>query len=343
MSDDTHAQAAEFLARQLEAEAPNLSADMRRSLANIGAALVERRAAEAKAKQSQPQTAKILQFPLPFGEHTRAVSNPMAKCALFAAVKERQHFKNYVLVGIVNGMKVEFAGEQLNQDDHDTFLQLVKMALHQPIGEDVFQSVNAVLTGLGRHTRQEQRTQLFEQVSRLVRGTLRVTPPDMDRYEGHLLDDASTPEDQKTQPRLRRNLSYRLNPKFAFFHNSAAYTLFDWRERVKIKGRGSELAKWLHLWIIGNAEQFAHKVETIRDKCGSATKDLKSFRQKLRHALDLLKEAGIIASWRIDPETDLVTVERTPSPAQLVHIAKKARKPRAKRQPNGLKKAGDYV
>jgi hypothetical protein len=69
----------------------------------------------------------------------------MAKCALFAAVKERQHFKDYVLVGIVNGMKVEYAGEQLNQDDHDTLLQLVKMALHKPFGEDVFQSVNAVL------------------------------------------------------------------------------------------------------------------------------------------------------------------------------------------------------
>lgn len=339
MSDDTHTQAAEFLARQLEAEAPNLTADLRRSLANIGATLVERRTEEARAKQNQPQTAKILQFPLQFGEDTRAVSNPMAKCALFAAVKERQHFKEYVLVGVVNGMKVEFAGEQFNQDDHDTLLQLVKMALHQPFGEDVFQSVNAVLAGLGRHTQQEQRTQLFEQVSRLVRGTLRITPPKMDRYEGHLLDDATTPEDQKSQPRLRRNLSYRLNPKFAFFYNSAAYTLFDWRERVKIKGRGSELAKWLHLWIIGNAEQFAHKVETICDKCGSRIKELYKFRQLLRQALDLLKEAGVITAWRIDTVTDLVTIERTPSPAQLSHITKKARKPRAK----GLKKAKDSI
>ena len=273
---DTHTQAAEFLERQLESEMPNIDAAMRRSLANIGAHLAERKTEEARS----PQTAKILQFPLPFGEDTRAVSNPMAKCSLFAAVKERQNFKDYVLVGIVNGMKVEYIGEQLNQDDHDTLLQLVKMALHKPFGEDVFQSVNAVLDGLGRTTHQEQRRQLFEQISRLVRGTLRITPPKMVRYEGHLLDDATTPEDQKTEPRLRRHLSYRLNPKFAVIYSSSAYTLFDWRERVKIKGRGSEVAKWVHLWLIGNAEQFAHKVETIRQLCVTAcnqnTPDLQS-------------------------------------------------------------------
>jgi hypothetical protein len=278
---------------------------------------------EGEKYQAAPKTAKVLQFYLPFGKNTRAVSNPMARCALFAAVKERQYFKDYVVVGIVNGVKVEFAGEQLNQDDHDTLLQLVKMALHKPFGEDVCQSVNAVLSGLGRHTRQEQRAQLFEQISRLVRGTLRITPPNADRYEGHLLDDATTPENQKIQPRLMRHLSYRLNPKFAVFYSSTAYTLFDWQERVKLKGRGSELAKWLHLWIIGNAEQYAHKVETIRQSCGSRLKDLNEFRRNLRVALNLLKDAGIILSWDID-NADLVHIERAPSPAQLAHVAKKA-------------------
>jgi len=291
---------------------------------------------------TEPKTAKILQFPLPFGENTRAVSNPMARCALFAAVKEREHFKDYVVVGIVNGMKVEFAGEQLNQDDHDTLLQLVKMALHKPFGEDIYQAVNAVLSGLGRHTQQEQRAQLFEQISRLVRGTLRITPPNADRYEGHLLDDATTPEDQKIQPRLRRHLSYRLNPKFAVFYNSAAYTLFDWQERVKLKGRGSELAKWLHLWIIGNAEQYAHKVETIRQLCGSRVKELYKFRQLLRQALDLLKEAGIILSWSIDA-ADLVHIERTSSPAQLAHVAKKAATTSKPRRRNVATRAGDLL
>ena len=327
--NDTKAQAAAILEQQLEATYPNFDADMRRSLASMGASIATREAAEVKATPEKlPIAAKILQFPLPFDEDTRAVSNSLARGSLFAAVKERQFFKQYCLVGEVHGVRVEFKGEQLNQDDHDTLLQLVAMANHKAFGVDICQAVNAVLRGIGRTTHQEQRRQLFDQISRLVSGTIRLTTPST-RYEGHLLDDASTPHDQAELPQYRRHIAYRLNPKFARLYAESSFTLFDIQERSKIKGRGSELAKWLHLWIIGNAQQYPHKVETIRELCGSTIKDIHSFRQTLRRALDLLKEAGIITAWQIDPQSDLVTIERTPSESQQKHITKKAsRKPR---------------
>jgi hypothetical protein len=304
-----------------------------------------RRTLEAKAKkeaatpeplQDAPKPpAKIFQFPLPYGDDTRAVSNPLARCALFAAVKERQFFRAYVTVGWINGLKVEYKGEQLNQDDHDTLLQLVKMATHKPFGADVAQAVNAVLRGLCRKTRENHRGQLFEQISRLVSGTVRLTLPSLPRYEGHLLDDASTPQDQTTLPQYRRHLAYRLNPKFARFYSKHQITLTDWNQRLKLKGRGSEVAKWLQLYLESHAEQFSMKVRTIHERCGSATKELYHFRAILRQALDLLKKTGVIAAWHIDPrpETepygDLVNIERIPSPAQQKHLTKKAsRKPK---------------
>jgi hypothetical protein len=316
------------------APAALLPPDVATALEGLGrhiAEKAEREKAAAPEQQPKPKPpAKILQFPLPFGEDTRAVSNPMARCPLFAAVKERQHFKDYVTVGEEGGCIVEFKGEQLNQDDHDTLLQLVRMAVHKPFGEDVHVSVNSALLGLGRTTHAEQRRQFFEQTSRLVCGTVRLTWPGLPRYEGHFVNDASTPQDQATLPRFRRHLTYSLNSKFSRFYNQHAYTLFDWQQRMKLKGRGSELAKWLHLWIIGNADQYPHKVETIREKCGSRLKELRLFRRNLRAALDQLKAAGIIADWRIDPETDLVHIHRTPSPAQLEHLTRKGRKPRRK-------------
>jgi len=144
-TSDAHRQAAEFLERQLEAENPTLDADLRRSLASLGAHIAERNLEATQA----PQPAQILRFPSPFGEDTRAVSNCLARGALFAAVqgKGRQFFQQYVLVGEMDGVKVEYKGEQLNQDDHDMLLQLVKMALHRPLGEDIRQAVNAVLRG----------------------------------------------------------------------------------------------------------------------------------------------------------------------------------------------------
>jgi hypothetical protein len=275
---------------------------------------------------------KVLQFPMPFIEQTRAVSNPLARCALFAPVKERQYFRDYVVVGEVDGIKIEYKGEQLNQDDHDAFLQIVAMANNKPLGDMVLQSVNNVLRGLGRENHKSQRQQLFAEIDRLVSGTLRFTAKGKPSIICHLISNASTPQDQAVLPEYTRHLSYSLDPLCSMFYNGAVYSLFNWQERVKLKGRGSELAKWLHLWIIGHAEQYAHKVETIRDKCGSRLKDLNEFRRKLRFALDLLKEAGIIATWRID-DADLVHIERTPSGAQLEHIAKKTRKPRTKPQP----------
>jgi len=94
------AQAAVALERQLALDAPNIPEDTRRKLANIGAMV--------KAKPSQvtvspvcpappkPTAGKALGFPLPFGDDTLAVSNPFARCALFAPVKQRRHFKEYV-------------------------------------------------------------------------------------------------------------------------------------------------------------------------------------------------------------------------------------------------------
>ena len=305
-----------------------LSRDLAAVLESIGRRVAETAEREKAAVPEPKPPAKILQFPLPFGDDTRAVSNSMARCPLFAAVKERQFFKDYVTAGKDGACTIEFAGEQLNQDDHDTLMQLVRMAVHKPFGEDVRVSVNSALLGLGRSTHAEQRRQFFEQISRIVRLTVRLTLPGLPRYEGHFVNDASTPQDQATLPRFRRHLTYSLNSKFSRFFNQHAYTLFDWQERVSLKGRGSELAKWLHLWIIGNADQYPHKVETLHRLSGSRDKTLKSFRQNLRQALGLLKDAKIIADWRIDPEADLVHIDRTPSPAQLQHQARKVRKPR---------------
>ena len=99
------------------------------------------------------------------------------------------HFQDYVIVGEVDGCLIEWKGEQLNQDDHDTLLQLIKMARHKAFGDDVVQQVNAILRGLNRHTQKEQRRQFFEQADRLMSGTIRITPRGKPSYAGHLLAD----------------------------------------------------------------------------------------------------------------------------------------------------------
>lgn len=284
----------------------------------------------AKILTKPTESAQVIQFPLLFGEDTRAVSNPLARCSLFAAVQKRHHFTDWVYIGELYGVKIEFKGEQWNQADHDTLMQLIKMARHKPYGQEVEVPVRAVLGGLGRHTQKSQRKQLFAEVERLKVAALRLTPRGERSKVVNLIEEVSTPQDQATEPEHRRCLSFVLNPKFARFFDEAQLTLFNAQERSRLGS--SDLAKWLHLWIIGNAEQYPHKVETIRDKCGSQTKDLYRFRAALRVALELLKNEGFINDWRIDSETDLVHIDRTASTAQLIHLNKKAARPRKPRE-----------
>lgn len=97
-------------------------------------------------------------------------------------------------MGEMCSIKIEFVGEQLDQDGHDTLLQLVNMASNTPLGDDVGCKVDDVLMALGRRNQPEQRRELFEQVNRIVACTIRLTTPEY-YYKGHLLKDASISND----------------------------------------------------------------------------------------------------------------------------------------------------
>ena len=77
-----------------------------------------------------------------------------------------------------------------------------------------------------------------------------------------------------------------------------------------------------------NAENYPTKVETIRRLSGSRTARLYHFRANLIKALGDLQKEGAITSWTIDPKTDNVSFERTPSASQQRHLIRKLAKPR---------------
>jgi hypothetical protein len=299
------------------------SRDLTESLERLGRTIAEK--AERDRRQSdptepqQPQPpAKILQFSLPFGDETRAAANPLVRSALFAAIqgKDRQ-LLNDCEIATVEGWKMIFSGEQFNQDDKDTLMQLVFMAKHKPIGDYVTIPAHAILKGLGRDVGGKAHQTLKEEIERLVKGTLKLEGKQHD-YIGHLIDDAA-------QDKTSKYWVFRFNPRFASLFADDSYTLIDWNQRKKLKGK--DLARWLQLELATHAAPFARSVDYYREKSGSRAKSLRHFREALRRALNNLKASGDIAEWSIDT-ADLVTIERTPSASQQKHIIKKAsRKP----------------
>jgi hypothetical protein len=271
--------------------------------------------AMARAQQDtavEKPTAQIIQFPL-FPEEKRPVSNDVARSALFSCVqgKDRQMFEN-ALLATLEGIEIRFTGRQFNQDDHDVLMQLVYMAAHKPLGEYVTVPANAILKALGRKIGKSQHKQLEGEITRLVSGTVIVRQKGVGKYIGHLVDNAFKDD-------ITRRWRYRFNPDLRALYGPHAYTLIDWEQRITL--RGKDLARWLHLYLVGHAAPFPVKVAKLRQLSGSRTKELKNFRGKLRLALKDLKDAGIIDDWMID-KNDLVHVARgnTISDSQKRHL-----------------------
>ena len=284
---------------------------------------VEARAAKDAAAPRPP--AKIVQFPLPFPDDTPPVSNVIARSALFAAIKSKDRRKMHKeIIASQEGIEISFTGEQLNQDDHDNFMQLVKLASGRPLGQTVIVPANAILRTLGRGTGKSQHDQLRADMDRLVTGTVTIKANGLD-YIGHLVDDAL--QDTR-EPVHKRHWAYRLNPRLVTLFAPNRYTLNNWQTRQQLGQK--DLARWLQLWLESHAQNFATGVDTIRGRCGSTNGSLRSFRQQLREALESLKVMGVIHNWAIDAG-DLVHIDRTPSDSQLGHIRKKKARRKADR------------
>jgi hypothetical protein len=295
----------------------NLDPDIFNSLQRLQQHVEARTANEGA--ESRPSS-KVVQFPLPFPENSPPVSNVIARSVLFAAIKSKDRRKMHKeIVASQDGVEISFTGEQLNQDDHDNFMQLVKLASGQPLGQTVIVPANAILRTLGRNTGKSQHEQLRADMDRLVTGTV-TTRANGIEYIGHLVDDAL--QDTR-EPVHKHHWAYRLNPRLVALFAPNRYTLNNWQTRQQLGQK--DLARWLQLWLESHAQNFATGVETIRARCGSTNGSLRSFRQQLREALEGLREAGVIHHWAIDV-SDLVHVDRTPSDSQIGHVRKKTKK-----------------
>lgn len=256
-------------------------------------------AAAPKSQPKQEKNSKILNLPL-IPATARAVVNEIASSALFAPIqgKDRKLVKD-MPVAARGETQMFFTGELLNQDDHDVFMQLVYLASAKQPGEYVTVSAHSLLKALGRKTGGTQHKQLDEEIKRLTEATV-VIKNHRATYIGHLIHDALKHEESK-------QWIYALNEKLLPMYGASCYTLIDWEQRKRLKGK--DLARWLQLEIARDAAPFPIKVETLRGRSGSQTKELWKFRQLLKAALETLKAEGHIADWQID-ENDLVHIDR---------------------------------
>jgi hypothetical protein len=245
--------------------------------------------------QQSKSLAKVYQFPL-WPPQLRGMPNPTLRSALFAAIKSKDRRSlNQELIASVNGVEIRFTGTQLNQEDLEVCAEIFHLARQHPIGDTCHIAAHALLKALGRSTGRTNHRQLHASLIRLQQ-PLEIT---VERYSyfGSLIMEGAKDE-------LTRHYLLRINPKLGVLFN-AGWTGLELRQRRGL--RGQPLALWLHAFYTSHAEPYPYKVATLRDLCGSQDKSLRSYRQKLRRALNELRTTGTIGNWKID-RTDLVHI-----------------------------------
>jgi TrfA protein len=278
---------------------------------NLALAKARGTAAKKAAAKKAPAAKQLsLEF---WPDAVRGVPNPVLRGALFGVSQKRKTHKKRTVIAAVDGYEIRFKGETFNQTDLDTLQGMLHLARPHPLGTRVEFSVHSFLKELGRGTGKEQHEQFKEQVMRLVTGGIEITSlEDKKTFMGTLVHKAF--RDEATGRYVVIFDEDMLNLY------QTGHTLIDWEQRQAL-GKNN-LAKWLQGFYASHAKPFPYKVQTIFNLCGSTTERLGDFRKLLRTALAQLVDVGAIASWEIEPKTDLVKVVNIPSQSQLKHLTK---------------------
>lgn len=304
-----------FLEKQLERENPSLPADLRKSLARLGAAIAQQEAAKPPA--SQPEPTKAAQLPL-WGEEYRAAPNAVFRSALFPALhptlKEDRRYMDQEEIFAVSGVKVSFTGKQFDQSDLDVYLEILNMARIQPLGMPVKFSAHTLLKALGLPTGGSNHTRLHSVLIRLCAGVIDASDHGK-RYFGQLLYGGRRNE-------FTMNYEIRINPEFALLFGSATWGKLDLKTRRSL-GR-KDVAKVLHAYYSTHLAPGFHDLDTLYGLTG-----LKGANRKrdILKAHDALKEVGFCEGYELNEAgTGIRLVNMVQHPSQQAALAKQTAK-----------------
>jgi TrfA protein len=314
---------------------------------------MERLAAERVGQGGVPAVARSderpIQLPM-WPEPVRGGPNPLLRSALFAAIhsKKRKELgeriesgkpKIGVTVAAQDGVRITFAGDQLNQYDADVFYEGLHRARLHPLETECFFKGYSFLKAIGRAVGTREYEDLHDSLTRLRDGRV-VIEWTLNRrdfiFTGGLI---SSYIREKNSKRYKVTFAKEIRDLFA----PACWTQLEWQERVALKGH--PLAQWLHSYFSTHANPFPVSLAFLHEKTGSARTGqtaLKNFRTDLKNALATLENK---LGWKAIWNGDLVTVRRPISAAQARHLAHKSKtthKQKSKPQEKGLTPLGDF-
>jgi hypothetical protein len=271
---------------------------------------------DTSEQADEASTAKgvVVHLPLWSG-HQRGIPNEVVRSALFSVGNRRMKrtYQDGSEISVIGTGRIRYRGEELRQDDEDVWLQVLHLARRQPLGEWVEFSAYGMLRELGWPPNGGSYQRLRECLERMQSTTLSV-------YSERLKEGFSVSLIRKFRWKsAKRGCPERwqvfIEPEMKELFGDLHYTRIEWEQRAKL----GPLAKWLHGLYASHGRPYPIRLETIRDGCGSQTRELRFFKQKLKAALRELVAVGLLKEWRIDAD-DVIHVLRRRHPEEATGI-----------------------
>lgn len=247
------------------------------------------------------EDAKVYQLAL-WAENKRAMPVELVRSALFAAIQGKDAaYVTEVEIASANDLKITYTGKRLTQVHADVWEGVMHLARGQPESARVAFRAKAFLRLIGRHTGKSQRDELKRLFAQLTATSVEVRDTKNNkRFWGSLLPHGASKDDSDDSTYV-----VEINRHLATLFERG-FTTVDWEQRKRLR------AKPLSLWLQHHFAAFDKPitVKELHRLSGSTARQLRQFRAQLKMALAELESVGVLASWRLDDQTDAVHVCR---------------------------------
>ena len=267
---------------------------------------LRKRGAEAaeKAEQQAAETPKQLFLP-GMDEVMRAMPNHIARSSLFAPVaRGRRKLYDGTILQSRGDAEIRFSGKQLDEAQADVWMQAMKAAQSQPLGEAVIINRAEFLREIGR----EKSGQAYKWLHRTMQDlSFAMLVIEVTKADGkpklsigktralHLIAGFDYDEDSE-------EYSLTIDPRWHAMYGNREFALIDWDKRKEF-GRNQDMAKTLQRLLATSSNQVQrYSLEWLKGKMEYSS-PMRKFREALGVACTELERLEIISAYQIEDST----------------------------------------
>lgn len=251
------------------------------------------------------------QLPL-WPEDQRSAPNEMLRSALFTARNRNQarEQKKSSEIATYGNTRIIYTGEELRQDDHDVWLQILHMAKDLPLGEPLYFRVNALKKELDMPFGKDSTERLKEILTRLKATALVIHSDRLGKGVGVSL--LSRFEYNESETTRDAEWMVQVDPEMALLFGEGVYTSrMQWMQR---KSLTSPLAKWLHGFYSSHKDPFPMTIATLMGATGTAISSNYKATQLVKKNLEELVRVEFLESFSVTKDGRVSVVRKNKVP-----------------------------